>query len=29
MLAESLRGVIAQMLCKKVGGGRASLRTRC
>jgi twitching motility protein PilT len=24
MLAESLRGVVAQMLCKKVGGGRVA-----
>ncbi|MCC6746044.1 MAG: type IV pilus twitching motility protein PilT [Deltaproteobacteria bacterium] len=24
MLAESLRGVVAQMLCKKIGGGRAA-----
>jgi twitching motility protein PilT len=26
MLAESLRGVISQTLCKKVGGGRAAAR---
>jgi twitching motility protein PilT len=26
MLAESLRGVIAQVLCRKVGGGRVAAR---
>ena len=26
MLAESLRGVIAQVLCKKIGGGRVAAR---
>jgi twitching motility protein PilT len=26
MLSESLKGVIAQVLCKKIGGGRAAAR---
>jgi len=26
MLAESLKGVVAQILCKKVGGGRVAVR---
>ncbi len=26
MLSESLRGVIAQILCKKIGGGRVAAR---
>ena len=26
MLAESLRGVISQVLCKKIGGGRVAVR---